>query len=64
MSKIIVLEINHCFACKFHYRERWDIPSKWMCETNEYREIDATEVDTNGKDFPLWCPLPDKKESN
>ena len=27
---------------------------------NKYKEIGKDEVDTKGKNFPAWCPLPDK----
>ena len=32
-----------------------------MCTTCQYREILNSEVDTHGKDFPEWCPLPNKQ---
>ncbi len=61
MVKLCIREINHCFACPHHFRWRYDIPSKWMCDKSNYKEILPSEVDTHGKDFPEWCPLPNKE---
>lgn len=59
MTKLLIEEIRHCFACPHHYRETWKTEAKWMCDKAEYKEIDPREVDTNSKFFPDWCPLPD-----
>ena len=60
--KLYFKEITHCFACQHHFRWDYKKPNqKMMCTTCQYREILNSEVDTHGKDFPEWCPLPNKQ---
>ena len=59
MSKIITIETYHCYACywnEFSYKRNNPNYCKY---NNKYKEIGKDEVDTKGKNFPAWCPLPD-----
>jgi hypothetical protein len=62
MTKLLTKELNHCYACEFHYRENYNVGATMMCRVKEYKIIKPEEVDTIGKDFPLWCPLPNSAE--
>ncbi len=60
MTKIYTKEVKNCWECPNAFGH-WK-PKRYSCKENSSVMIDRSDFNDD-KPFPVWCPLPDKKET-